>query len=219
MLTDVGDGSETGGTLMLTDVGDGRETGGMLVLAVGKTVCVGFSESLGTTTTLLVSCVCVCVCVGGTAVSLGVTITTGDVTIAVDDGMPSSVVVVGTTTSGPVSVGAAYGGSNKPNRPHALHGYAQELTCLGAARTGLQRGSGAMVAMAPGATDLGQSVPMSERVSCCVAPVEVSPTMVETWLRSSGRIQSEVAGPKGAPAVSVPTAVGMSMYTEGDVNV
>jgi len=49
----------------------------------------------------------------------------------------------------PVMVGTAYGGSKRPNRPQALHGYAHELTCFGAARMGSHRES-TMVAMAEG---------------------------------------------------------------------
>ena len=49
----------------------------------------------------------------------------------------------------PVRVGIAYGGSKRPNRPQALHGYAHELTCFGAARMGSHRES-TMVAIAEG---------------------------------------------------------------------
>lgn len=41
----------------------------------------------------------------------------------------------------PVIVGIAYGGSKSPKWPQALHGYAHELTCRGAARIGSQLGS------------------------------------------------------------------------------
>jgi len=58
-----------------------------------------------------------------------------------------TVVVVSTRL--PVRVGTAYGGSKRPNRPQALHGYAHELTCFGAARTGSHRES-TMVAIAEG---------------------------------------------------------------------
>jgi hypothetical protein len=62
-------------------------------------------------------------------------------------------VFAGPVTRPPVSVGMAYGGSNRPNRPHALHGEAQDLTVCGAARIGLQRPSGAAVAMYEGGSD------------------------------------------------------------------
>lgn len=70
-----------------------------------------------------------------------------------------------------------------------------------------------MVAIAEGSAVKGQSVPRSPRTSCCVA---VPSTMVETSSRSRASIQSEVEGPAG-PRELVPRAVGMSMYTEGDV--
>lgn len=95
-----------------------------------------------------------------------------------------------------------------------MHGYAHELTCSGAARMGSQRES-TMVAIAEGSAVKGQSVPRSPRTSCCVA---VPSTMVETSSRSRASIQSEVEGPAG-PRELVPRAVGMSMYTEGDVKV
>lgn len=79
---------------------------------------------------------------------------------------------------------------------------------------GSHRGS-TMVAMAEGSAVCGQSVPRSPRVSCCVS---VPPTMVDTSLRSRGSIHFEVEGPV-VPRELVPTAVGMSMYTDGDVKV
>ena len=136
---------------------------------------------------------------------------------------PADVVGGGTTvtttvdvgsTNPPVSVGTAYGGSNKPNRPHALHGYAHSRTCVGAASTGSHRES-TMVAMAVGSAVWGQSVPRSARVSCRVMSPPVAPgragAMVETWWRSRGRSQEVVEGPVSWPAVLMPTAVGMSM--------
>ncbi len=61
-------------------------------------------------------------------------------------GVPSTVVVVCTRavvglrrgTTLPVTVGMAYGGSNKPNLPQALHGDAQAWSLVGAARMGSQ---------------------------------------------------------------------------------
>lgn len=125
----------------------------------------------------------------------------------------SAVVVLG-SMSPPGRVGTAYGGSKRPSRPQALQGDAHELTCGGAARIGSQCGS-TMVAMADGSAVPGQSVPRSLRVSCCV---RVPPTMVDTSYRSRGSIQFEVAGP-AVPSELVPTAVGISMYTDGDVKV
>jgi hypothetical protein len=84
------------------------------------------------------------------------------------------VVVVGTRP--PVMVGIAYGGSNRPNLPQALQGYAHELTCFGAAKIGSQRES-ARVAIADGSAVCGQSVPRSLSVSWRV--IEPS-TMVDT---------------------------------------
>ena len=121
-----------------------------------------------------------------------------------------AVVVVGSIRP-PVTVGTAYGGSNRPNRPQALHGYAHELTCFGAARMGSQRES-TMVAMAVGSAVCGQSVPKSLRVSCRVMDPS---TMVETSNKSKGSIHFEVDGPT-SPRELVPTAVGMYMYTDGD---
>lgn len=148
----------------------------------------------------------VTVAVATAVVLLGV----GATTVAV-------VVVVGGSgsTSSPVRVGTAYGGSKRPKRPQALQGYAHELTWGGAARMGLQRGSLSMVAMAVGSAVCGQSVPRSLSVSCLVTPSVASPpgpgAMVETSSRSSSRIQLVVAGPARSPSVLVPTAVGISM--------
>lgn len=114
----------------------------------------------------------------------------------------------------PVSVGIAYGGSKRPKRPQALHGYAHELTCFGAARMGSQAAS-TMVTIAVGSAVRGQLVPRSLRLSWLVAPVPLA--MVETSYRSRGRIHCEVEGPAGCPSVLIPLAAGMYMYTEGDV--
>lgn len=114
----------------------------------------------------------------------------------------------------PVRVGTAYGGSKRPNLPQALHGAAHALTCCGAARMGSHRES-TMVAMAEGSAVRGQSVPRSLRESCRVS---VPSTMVDTSFRSKGSIQSEVEGP-ACPRELVPTAVGISIYTDGDVKV
>lgn len=97
-----------------------------------------------------------------------------------------SVTVIGaavTVTGGgsinpPVRVGAAYGGSNNPNRPQALQGYAQDRTCVGAARMGLHAES-TRVAMTLGLTDFGHSVQRSARSSWDVVPVPLL-AMVET---------------------------------------
>jgi hypothetical protein len=108
-------------------------------------------------------------------------------------------------------VGIAYGGSNRPNRPQALHGYAHELTCFGAARIGSQCGS--MLAIPEGSAVLGQSVPKSLRVSW---RVNVPLTIVDTSPKSSGSIQFVAEG-LTIPRELVPTAVGINMYTEGEV--
>lgn len=77
----------------------------------------------------------------------------GSVRVATGNEALVSVMPVGAAVAVPVSppviVGTAYGGSNRPNRPQALHGYAHELTCLGAARIGSHRES-TMVAIAEG---------------------------------------------------------------------
>lgn len=117
-------------------------------------------------------------------------------------------------TRGPVRVGTAYGGSKRPNRPQALHGYAQELTCLGAAKMGLH--DWGRVAIAVGSTVRGQSVPRSLRVSWRVMDPSA---MVETSYKSRPRTQLVVEGPNGCPSELVPLAVGMSKYTDGDVKV
>lgn len=141
------------------------------------------------------------VCTTTVSVGGGTTVTTTTSLVAAVD--------VGSTKP-PVSVGTAYGGSNSPNRPHALHGYAHWRTCSGAASTGSQRES-TMVAMAVGSAVWGQSVPRSERVSCRVMLPVGAGAMVETWVRSRGRSQEVVEGPVRSPAVLMPTAVGMSM--------
>jgi len=123
--------------------------------------------------------------------------------------------VVVVSMSPPVMVGTAYGGSKRPNRPQALHGYAHELTCFGAARMGSHRES-TMVAIAEASAVWGQSVPRSLRVSWRVT---VRSTMVETSSRSRASIQLAVEGPAGCPRVSVPLAVSTNMYTDGDVKV
>lgn len=125
----------------------------------------------------------------------------------------ATVAVVGSMRR-PVRVGTAYGGSKRPKRPQALHGYAHDLTCVGAARTGSQRES-TIVAIAVGSAVCGQSVPRSLRVSCRVMLVPWA--MVDTSYKSRGSIQLVVEGPAGSPRVLVPLAVGMNMYTDGDV--
>lgn len=115
----------------------------------------------------------------------------------------------------PGRVGTAYGGSKRPNRPQALHGEAHELTGLGAARIGLHRES-TMVAIADASAVWGQSVPRSLSVSWRVMEPLM---MVETSSRSRASIQLLVDGPAGCPAVLVPLAVSMSMYTDGEVKV
>lgn len=123
---------------------------------------------------------------GGVVVVVG-TATVGSVTVGVVGAAVVGVVgmgagvSVGTTmevgsTRLPVSVGTAYGGSNRPNRPHALQGQAHDLTSFGAASTGLQRESS--VAIPVGSTVWGQSVRRSLRVSCRV--IFVPSTMVDT---------------------------------------
>lgn len=116
--------------------------------------------------------------------------------------------VVGITRL-PVIVGTAYGGSKRPKRPHALHGYAQDRTWVGAASMGSQRES-TMVAIAVGSAVCGQSVPRSARVSWRVT-LEVPWAMVETSYRLSGSIHRDVDGPARSPRVLIPTAVGMYM--------
>ncbi len=66
--------------------------------------------------------------------------------VKVETGAVDTVVV---SISPPVRGAIAYGGSNRPKRPHALHGYAHERTLLGAAKIGSQRES-TMVAIAEG---------------------------------------------------------------------
>lgn len=61
-------------------------------------------------------------------------------------------VVVGPGTRPPCSGGTAYGGSNSPNPPHALHGKAQDLTRSGATRIGSHLPSGAAVAITEAAS-------------------------------------------------------------------
>jgi hypothetical protein len=87
-------------------------------------------------------------------------------------------VVVDTGTRPPVSGETAYGGSKSPNLPHALHGEAQDLTGSGATSIGSHRPSGAAVAITAAASVLGQLVPRSLKVSCCVA--DSLGTMVDT---------------------------------------
>jgi len=72
------------------------------------------------------------------------------------------------------------------------------------------------VAIAPGATDFGQSVFRSESCSWMVA---VEDTIVETSVRSRAMTQSVVCGPRVCEALFTPAAVGTSMYTEGYVKV
>jgi hypothetical protein len=106
--------------------------------------------------------------------------------------------VVVTGTKPPVSGSTAYGGSNIPKLPHALHGKAHDLTGSGATRIGSQRPLGAAVAMTEGASVCGQSVPRSLSVSCRVA--ELVRSIVETWFRSSGNTTLVPDGP-AFPAV------------------
>lgn len=124
-----------------------------------------------------------------------------------------TVVVVGPIRL-PVMVGMAYGGSNRPKRPQALQGYAHDLTSVGAASTGSQRES-TMVTIAVGSAVCGQFVPRSARLSWLVDPVPL--TMVDTSYRLRPRIHCEVWGPAGWPRVLMPRAVGMYMYTDGEV--
>lgn len=151
----------------------------------------------------------------------GGVVTGGRVAVIVTGGAVTTVVGM---TRLPVIVGTAYGGSNRPNLPQALHGYAQERTWLGAASMGSQRES-TMVAMAVGSAVCGQSVPRSARVSWRVTlPVAVAcgcgpGAMVETSYRLSGSIHAEVDGPARSPRVLMPTAVGMYIYTDGEVKV
>lgn len=63
------------------------------------------------------------------------------------------VVVTGPGIRPPVSGGTAYGGSNRPNPPHAPHGEAHSLTGLGAARIGSQRLLGPSVSIAVAGLD------------------------------------------------------------------
>lgn len=75
------------------------------------------------------------------------------------------------------------------------------------------------VAMAVGSTVGAQSVPRSLRVSWRVTLTSVAPggagAIVETSDRCSGRIQDAVDGPVVWETLLIPTAVGMSMYTDG----
>ena len=145
----------------------------------------------------------------------GITVAVGVGAAVTVTGGGGTVVVVGSIKL-PVIVGTAYGGSKRPNRPQALHGYAHDRTWLGAARMGSQRAS-TMVAMAVGSAVCGQSVPRSARVSWRVMLVPAA--MVETSQRSKGSIQFVVAGPAGSPRVLVPIAVGINIYTDGEVKV
>lgn len=111
----VGNGAGEMSLMEGSGINDALVTGGMTtsveVTSVGSSVvAVSVSVAVGTTTT----------------VELGSSV------------VPVVATVVVGITRGPVSVGAAYGGSNRPNCPHALHGYAHDLTSLGAARIGLQ---------------------------------------------------------------------------------
>ena len=115
--------------------------------------------------------------------------------VCVADGV-ATVVVTGTKP--PVSGPTAYGGSNNPKLPHALHGEAHDLTGSGATRIGSQRALGAAVAITEGASVCGQSVPRSLRVSWRVA--ELVRSMVETWSRSRGNTTLVPEGP-ARPAV------------------
>lgn len=63
------------------------------------------------------------------------------------------VVVTGACTRPPESGATAYGGSNKPNPPHALHGDAHALTGSGAARIGLHRLLGPCFSMTVAGSD------------------------------------------------------------------
>jgi hypothetical protein len=101
-----------------------------------------------------------------------------------------------------------------PKRPQALQGYAHLRTWVGAASMGLH--CVGKKAMAVGSTVCGQLVPRSLSVSCRVL---VPAKMVDTSYRSSGRIQLVVCGPTVWLALLMPTAVGISMYTDGDVKV
>lgn len=115
--------------------------------------------------------------------------------VCVADGV-ATVVVTGTKP--PVSGSTAYGGSNIPKLPHALHGEAHDLTGSGATSIGSQRALGAAVSITAGASVCGQSVPRSLRVSWRVAELERS--MVETWSRSRENTTLVPEGP-ARPAV------------------
>jgi hypothetical protein len=74
-----------------------------------------------------------------------------------------------------------------------------------------------MVAMAVGSAVCGQSVPRSARVSWRVTLPPRPGAMVDTSYRSRGSIHAVVDGPAGSPRVFIPRAVGMNMYTDGEV--
>lgn len=94
------------------------------------------------------------------------------------------VVVTGAWTKPPERGATAYGGSNRPNPPQALHGDAQALTGSGATRIGLQRLLGPWASMTVAGSVWGQSVPRSFSVSWRVAPGSVR-MLVETSSRFS----------------------------------
>lgn len=128
-----------------------------------------------------------------------VVVSVAEITLGVVCGFGCAIqVVVGPGTRPPVSGGTAYGGSNSPNAPHALHGEAQDLTGSGATRIGSHRPSGAAVAITEAASVWGQLVPRSLRVSCRVA--DSLGTMVDTWSKSRANTTLVPEGP-ARPAV------------------
>ena len=113
----------------------------------------------------------------------------------------ADVIVVVVSMRPPPRVGTAYGGSKRPNRPHALHGEAHDLTVLGATRIGSHLPSGFIVAISVGSTLWGQSVPRSFKVSCRV--ISSPGTIVDISSKSAAKTGLEAAGP-ALPAELVP---------------
>lgn len=141
---------------------------------------------------------------GDTGAALSVVVTTGTALVTVTGGGTAVVVV---PSSPPGSVGTAYGGSNMPNGPHALHGHAHSRMRIGAARIGSHRELGILVRICDSGIDCGQSVPRSLRESWRVSVCSGS-TSVDTSGRSKAQMVLWASGPVlGPDMLAVPYMV------------